>query len=211
MALNGNSYVKAYLPACEAYGWEGGPEYSTQIVTLTNGREHRNARWQYPQHRYTSSFNNISATAARAVRAHFMVMQGRLRCWRYIDQLDNEAVEEDFGTGDGVTTTFQLGKFSSLDGVDYFRPIYALRLDEDGNPVPAQAFVNDLPVAATFDHNRGLVTFSTAPGAGDILTWSGLFDVWVRFDQDSLPFSLDDLNAHNAQINLLEMPPPPLT
>lgn len=210
MALSGNSYVNAYLPACEAYGWEGGPEYSTQVVTLTNGREHRNARWQYPQHRYTTSFFNISTTAARAVRSHFMVMQGKLRCWRYVDQIDSEAVQEDFGTGDGTTKTFQLGKFSSIDGVDYFRPVYALRLDENGDPEPATAYVNDVITPATFDHNRGTITFSTAPADGAILAWTGLFDCWVRFDQDSLPFSLDTVNAHNAQIGLLEMPPPPL-
>lgn len=204
MALDGNSYLNAYLPTCEAYGWIGGPEFSTQITRLSNGREHRNAQREHPQHRYTTSFLNISSDAARALRSHFMVMKGMLRVWRYIDHIDSEAEMEDFAVADGTQTLFKLGKFSTLDGVEYYREVHALR----GEQI---VYINDTEAVDTvFDMDRGTVEFSTPPESGAILSWSGGFDTWVRFDNDYLPFSIDQYNAHNGQVNLLEMPPPPL-
>ena len=47
---------------------------------------------------------------------------------------------------------------------------------------------------------------------GEILRWSGSFSVWVRFDNDRLPFSIDSRSGGdfvvNGSVDLLEMPPP---
>lgn len=204
MALNNGTYLNVYLPHCEAYGWEGGPEFNTQIKVLNNGREFRNENYSHAMHRYTTNFLNITKEAANNIRKLFYAVRGRSRVFRYIDTLDNSATLEDFDTGNGVKTVFQLGKFTILDGVQYFRYIYALR--------SATIYADDVEVTSgiTVDMNRGTVTFVTPPANNVVLSWSGEFDVWVRFDNDYLPMTLDNPDATNTQVNLLEMPPPEL-
>jgi len=55
----------------------------------------------------------------------------------------------------------------------------------------------------------GSVVFASAPASGSILTWSGEFRVPVRFDIDSLPFSIDNRNGggfvHNGSVDLIEV------
>lgn len=204
MSLDGGKYLNVYFPVCEGYGWEGGPEFQTQIVTLQNGREFRNENFAVAQHRYTTNFLNISVEAANNIRKIFYVCRGRSRVFRYVDALDSTASQDDFAIGDGTTKTFQIGKFSIMDGVEYFRYVYALQ--------EFTLYVNDVLTTSgyTVDMDRGTITFSSAPADNAVLSWSGEFDVWVRFDQDYLPFTLDNPNATNTQITLLEMPPPPV-
>lgn len=204
MALDNGRYLNTYFPACEGYGWEGGPEFSTQIVTLQSGREFRNENYAVAKHRYSTNFLNISKEAANNIRKVFYVCRGKSRVFRYIDPLDSKAELDDFAIGDGTTKTFQLGKFTILDGVQYFRYVYALRT--------FKLYIDDIEQTSgfTIDMNRGILTFTTAPVNGSILSWSGDFDIWVRFDIDYLPFTLDNIDATNTKIDLLEMPPPPL-
>ena len=59
----------------------------------------------------------------------------------------------------------------------------------------------------------GVLTFTAAPANGAVLRWSGTFDVWVRFTDDYLPFSIDDRDASleyrvNGSVGLIEVPPP---
>lgn len=201
-----HGYLNVYFPVCEGYGWEGGPEFNTQITQLRSGREFRNENWQTARFRYTTNFLNISKDAAKGIRDVFFAVRGMSRCFRYIDALDNEAIEEDFAIGDNNQTTFQLGKFTYLDGVEYFRYVYATRgeikIFIDNDEVDPGDYV--------IDEMRGLITFSTPPGINRVISWSGNFDIWVRFDNDYLPFSLDAPNATNTQINLIEQPPPPI-
>ena len=64
----------------------------------------------------------------------------------------------------------------------------------------------------TADLDRGTVAMNATLGA--VLEWDGEFDIWVRFNEDELPFSLDSRNTElgeivNGQVNLIEVPPPP--
>ncbi len=195
-------YFDDYLTPCPGYGWEGGPEFSTRIVSLANGRERRNANWAQARRKYSAPFLNISKEAYREILRMFMVCEGMANCFRFRDQLDNTAEDQQFGIGDGTTDEFQLGVVWTSDTVPYFRNVYALT----GTPV---IMVNDTPTGTvTVDMDRGVVVFDTPPAPGEILTWSGEFDVWVRFDQDYLPFSLDNPDATNGTVNLVEVPPP---
>lgn len=195
------AHINEYLNACPGYGWQGGPEFSTQIVELQSGRERRNAMWSQGRHRYAAPFNNISRNAYLEIKKMHMVCRGQLHAFRFKDELDFEADDEVFGFGDGVQTVFQLSKMSTVDGVSYVREVYA----------PKEIIVvtvNGVPATPEVDYARGLVTFDTPPDVGNTLRWTGDFDVWVRFTQDHLPFTLDNPNATNGSIDLLEVPPP---
>lgn len=211
-------YLRSFIDACEGFGWTGGPEFKTRLRVLMNGRERRNADWSQAKHRYTLPFLNLRADSYRAVRQMFEVCMGMLNAFLYVDPLDNEAEEEVFATGDGVTTSFQLTKFSQIDGVIYQRLIFALYTPGDGGDAVNSSIVvtvNGIPTAVTVDYDRGTVAFSVAPANGAILRWSGQFATWVRFNQDWLPMSIDNKGDgdfyRNGSVELIEVAEPEVT
>lgn len=194
-------HLNAYLQPCPGFGWQGGPEFSTQIVELQSGRERRNARWDQARHRYSAPYNNISHEAYEEIKRMFMVCRGQLHAFRFRDELDFEADDELFAVGDGVLEEFQLAIISIVDNEPQYRYIFA--------PVDAiEIFVDGVAATATVDYMRGTVTFDTPPADGAVLTWSGLFDVWVRFTQDYLPSSIDNVKVVNTSVDLIETAPP---
>lgn len=210
-----DEYIRAYIPACEGYGWTGGPGFSTTIVTKRNGRERRNADWAQPQHSYSLPFNALSQEQYAPVKEMHMNRRGAWGVFLHQDRLDYTADDDQFAVGDGETTVFQLGKTSVLDGVAYTRSVYALYAPEsDGSSSPAavEVTVDGVPEAPAVDYDRGTVTFDSAPVEGAILRWNGEFSLWVRFAVDSLPFTIfnkgEDMFYVQGSVNLLEMPPP---
>lgn len=196
-------HINSYLGVCPGFGWQGGPEFKTQIVELNSGRERRNALWQDSRHRYSAPFLNISKEDYKLIKKMHLVCRGQLNCFRFKDELDYQAFEEEFAIGDGITKKFQLRKISSIDGVSYIRNVYALPsipiIKKNGTLISS---------GFTIDLDRGLIEFITAPLLGEDLKWTGDFDVWVRFNQDYLPFTLDNPDATNGQIDLIEVAPP---
>lgn len=201
-------YIRSYIEACEGFGWSGGPEFNTRIVTLANGRERRNADWPQHRHRYTLPFNNIDMDAYRSIRQMFEVVRGQAGVFLYKDPLSNYADNQLFGFGDGSTTEFQLTTLSSLDGVIYQRQVNAL---PDGETLLVTVDGVSEP-DFTVDRDRGKVIFDTAPAVATELRWSGNFVVWVRFNNDWLPMSIDSRRAGgvaiNGTIDLIEVPSP---
>lgn len=196
------SHLDAYLEPCATYGWDGGPTFKTEIVELTNGNEYRNAEWAEPRHAYSAPFMNISKESYRAIKRMFLVCRGMLHSFRFKDELDYQADNEIFGVGDASEATFQLNKVSTEDGVDYQRNIYALR----GVPVIT---VNGTPTSAfSYNLRTGQIEFDVAPGMGAVLRWTGEFDIWVRFNSDVMRFSLDNPDATNGTVELIEVPAP---
>lgn len=195
-------HLDAYIEPCPTFGWEGGPEFLTEIVPLRNGREVRTARWDRVRHKFTAPYMNITKEDFRAIKRMHLVCRGMLHAFRWRDQLDYQATNEIFGTGDASEDTFQLGKFSTIDGVEYYREVFAL-VD---TPVIT---VNGVPTTAfSVNLRTGEVVFDSPPAAAAVLRWTGEFDIWVRFNSDYLPFSLDNPDATNDTIELLEVAAP---
>lgn len=194
------SYLNAYLEPSPGYGWQGGPSFRTRVVAMLSGRERRNAEQAEARHSFEAPFQNIEAVAYRNIKQMHLVCRGMLHCFRFRDELDYQADNEVFATGDGATTVFQLRKISTVDGVSYVRNCYAI--------LNAEITDNGVDVAPEIDLDRGTATFLVAPAAAHVLRWTGEFDIWVRFNQDSLPFSLDNLDAINGAVSLIEVPPP---
>lgn len=211
-----SEYLRAYIPACEGYGWEGGPEHRTTIVQLRSGRERRNAMWTQPQHFYSLPFTNIRQSEYAPIKQMHMNRRGRWGVFLYRDRLDDSADDELFAVAEAGQTEFQLGKWSIIDGVTYYRHVTALYMEgDDGEALEAAPTVTvDGSTAAgmTVDYDRGVLTFDTPMAGGEILRWTGVFSIWVRFDNDRLPFSIDNRSGQgfvvNGQVDLLEMPPP---
>lgn len=194
------AYLDTYLDPCPAYGWSGGSEFKTREVPMANGYSRYNADWSQEKLRISTNYLNITREAQAQIRKVFRVCRGRLHAFRFRDQLDYQADDLVFGIGDGSRLEFQLCALFTEDGETYRRNVHAI--------VSAAITVNGAPNAPLVDMRRGIVLFDAAPASGAILRWSGEFDIWVRFAHDYLPFSIDDLDATNGQIELIEQPPP---
>ena len=196
-------YIDAFIEPCAGYGWQGGPEFKTTIVEMRNGWERRNGEIAYARHSFNIPFSNISPADYASIKQLHLIARGRLHNFKFIDELDSDAENEVFATGDGVQTVFQLRKLSTLDGVSYDRNVYV--------PLPGVVVTNNGVLASpTIDYDRGLVTFAGAPGNGNALRWTGRFAMWVRFNQDDLPFSIENLRVRSGQVSIIEDRPPPL-
>ena len=210
------SYLRAYIRACEGYGWEGGPEFSTRIVRMANGRERRNAEWSQPQHFYAVPFANLVQSQYAPIKQMHLNRRGRWGCFLFRDRLDDYADDEAFAVAEAGQTEFQLAKWSVIDGVSYHNEINAIYLPNDDGSAQSNTIeitVDGNPAGShVIDRDTGIVTFDAAPGDGAILRWTGGFSRWVRFDQDRLPFSIDNKSGGefvvNGGVELLEQPPP---
>lgn len=210
------SYVRAFIATCEGYGWTGGPGFSTDIQQLRSGRESRNGDWAQVQHFYSTNFLNITQQQYAPIKQMHIVCMGRLHCFLYRDWSDYQADDAVFATAQAGQSEFQLSKISTIDGVSYQRNVYALYQPGAGGEaveaVPTITVDNVPTTAFEVDHERGLVVFDAPMAGGEVLRWSGPFAVWVRFDNDRLPFSIDNKSAGefvmNGSIDLLEMFPP---
>lgn len=191
------SYIDVRMPTCVAYGFTGGPEYSTLVVPLDNGREQRNRQWLFPKHRYSATFMNFSRENQQLVLEIFHAMAGQLHCCRFKDHNDFEADDEPLAPAIGTTNPVQLIKTYAFGTESSTRLIQA--------PL-AGAVVNrnGVPVAGTLDKSTGLFT-PDAPWASGTVTWTGEFDVWVRFASDYNAFQIGNLDAHTADIELIEV------
>lgn len=210
------SYLQRYIPACEAFGWNGGPEFKTRIRVTSNGRERRNADWAQARSRFSLPFQNIDAEDYAGLRQMFEVCRGALHAFLYRDPLGYVAEDQVFAIADG-RDTYQLTTLSTLDGVSYQHEVYALYTPtDDGDAIPStiEVTVNGVVTSVVVDHERGLVAFSPAPAPGAVLAWSGAYSLWVRFVNDWLPFSIDNRRgqgyALNGSVDLLELPGPEL-
>lgn len=202
------------LPPEVERGAEGGSEFMTEVLEAVAGIEQRNRRWAKPRHRYNVGYavlNSADVTGTyRAVRAMHMAHFGKLYPFRFKDWGDYVALNDSFGTGNGVQTQYQLGKFYDpglmLIAVHdltkrelYFREIYLLATA----PVIR---VNNVTLTVTTDYSigeTGLVTFVSPPGNSHSIVWDGQFDVPVRFDVDYLPSILTEV--HLAQYDGIQL------
>lgn len=212
-------YLRKYIPACETFGWVGGPEFMTRIVEMRNGRERRNAEWANARHRFQLPYGNLKSNDYAKIKSHHLVCRGRLHNFLYQDRLDHLAQAAVFGIAEAGQTAFQLGKTSELDGVSYFREVNCLYRPDPSSPGDALEVVPTIMVDGTpttafsVDPDTGAGEFDSPLTGGEVLTWSGEFSIWVRYDNDHLPWSIDNRFASgsyaiNGTVDLIEMPPP---
>ena len=126
---------------------------------------------------------DVSAAAAlqeiQSLIAFFNSRQGSFDNFLYSDPSDNTVTAQGFGTGDGVTTAFQLCR--SFGG--NVEPVMSL------NGAPSIYIGGVLKTAGTgYTVSNGMVTFTSAPAAAATLTWTGAYYYRCRFLADEQEF-----------------------
>ncbi|MGI3168240.1 phage distal tail protein, Rcc01695 family [Pseudooceanicola sp. C21-150M6] len=190
------------FPPALSRGSSGGPERRTEIVTLANGYEERNAPWSQSRRRYDAGVAMRSMDDIEALIAFFEARQGQLYGFRWKDWADYRScapsgviseTDQVVGLGDGDSLTFGLAK-------NYRSGAYVHRR-EVTKPVAATVKVavgGDLlseGVDYTLDLTTGLIVLVSAPPAGMEVTAGFEFDVPVRFDTDRIAVSVASFQA----------------
>lgn len=190
------------FPANLSFGSVGGPERRTEIVTLANGFEERNTPWAHSRRRYDAGVGLRSLNDVETLIAFFEARAGQLHGFRWKDWSDFKSCaplsvpgpeDQLIGTGDGVTTVFQLQKtyVSGLQG--YARPI---RKPVAGSVVVA---VSEDPKVEGLEFSvnaeTGEVSFTLPPELGTRVSAGFEFDVPVRFDADTVQTSVASFQA----------------
>lgn len=156
-----------------------------QVRTTPSRREYRARDTTLSRYRYTLAYEFLSQRAQFSesqldtLSGFFMQHGGALESFLFADPADRAASAQLFGTGNGSTVAFQL--LRTVGG--FSEPVYgvngAITVTNNGTTV------SNYTVGAT-----GIVTFSTAPGSGAVLRWSGTPLRRVRFLRDEFEHEL---------------------
>jgi uncharacterized protein (TIGR02217 family) len=159
------------------YRTVGGPTFSTDVVVVDSGREQRNANWSLPLGSWELGERQMMPNDLTVMKNFFIARQGRAQGFRFKDWADYR--DEGMGVllpvpnADG---SYQMYKLYPSGGVNGQRKI--------NKPVDGTVKVYSAGslVTASVDTTTGIVTGVS----GDALTWTGEFDIAVRFDTDQL-------------------------
>jgi uncharacterized protein (TIGR02217 family) len=135
----------------------------------------------YPTWDFEFSLDSVVGheSTAETVVAQFlgtyMATAGGANLFLFTDPQDHSAANAQFGTGDGVTTAFQLSR-NIFGAVDIIQNLF-------GTP---NIFVGGVLTVPTSISNTGVVTLAAAPANNVALTWSGDFYYLCRFSEDTI-------------------------
>jgi uncharacterized protein (TIGR02217 family) len=179
------------LPSNIEIGSQFAPAWKNVIQEAIAGNEQRFAKWSkcravgnvayglLGSSDHTGDFSAIMAI----YRAHI----GSIYPFRFKDWSDFQCTDENFGTGDASTLTFQLTKtydpgliLLNSSGRTYVRDITLVAYGT--TPTIKVDGTTKTPVSDYTISSAGVVTFASAPANGKAITWTGEFDVPTRFD-----------------------------
>jgi uncharacterized protein (TIGR02217 family) len=200
-----------------SYGSSGGPEYSTELVSMTNGTEQRNINWPIGRNRFNISQCLNSEQDVERLLEFFRACKGKARAFRFKDWNDYKAQGQVMKPI--KSNVFQLVKrynmlpstllaISSSNTMDHYyeeRIIYK----------PTSGTVNIYSGKQRYyetsdykiDYETGQITFLALSFAAPLMA-DFEFDIPVRFDTDYLRISADNYGINNCHdIPLIEIIP----
>lgn len=174
---------------CVAYGSQFGQEFRTRIVSLKSGQERRNVEWSMPLGRYSVLFQALNPEDHAAVRAAHMASMGSAIPFRFKDWTDYTAEDQAIGVATGSPQELQLVKSYTFGSLTLSRIISKPIADT------VELFADGVSIGVSVDDETGIVSFIATVGSE--ITWSGEFDVPVRFESDRLDFDPAAKSAGN--------------
>ena len=190
--------IPAYrLPPSIERGAIGGPEFKNVVQSAAAGTERRVRQWAQCRARYDIAYGLLNSGDPignyQAILHLFYAHFGMLHPFRFKPWDDFQASNELLGTGDGSTTEFQLLKTydPSLILLSVAGSLYYVRLIVLPVASSLVMTLDGAPTTAYTLGDGGMITFTSAPTAGQIIRWSGEFDLPMRFNTDYLPITMD--------------------
>ncbi|MCE9561884.1 MAG: DUF2460 domain-containing protein [Planctomycetes bacterium] len=184
----------AVFPTLAGLGWEINrtPVWKTRLQESVSGKQTSIADWSYPRWQWELTYDFLrqgtvhgSAYAEFAQLAGFFNQrQGQFDSFLYQDADDDAVTGQALGTGDGTTTAFQL--IRPFGG--FIEPVLAPNTIShvylNGVNQPSGWSVSNWGVASP-----GVVTFSSPPGNGVVITADFSFYFPCRFTDDTMSFA----------------------
>lgn len=189
------SFIEQRLLDEVGFGFNGGPTWSTGQVVLRSGIIRRNVRRSRPISKFRGSYNNRDAIKAAELLAAFNATNGAAYGFRFRNHIDYKATAESLGIALGGAQAVQLTKAytfgSKTTSVSIRKPNTDVVIYADG-----------APVSASIDTTTGIVTFTAT--VGQVMTWTGTFDVPVMFENDDFMATITTRNTTTIEISLIE-------
>ncbi len=212
MAFNESRFETGYI----VYATDGGPSFSTEVVVVNSGFENRNQVWQYPLGKWDFGDRKLPDNELNEIITFFHAMAGMAIGFRFKDWGDYTVTTANgtlgpIGLGTGLAT-YQLTKSYTIGGAITQRLILkpvagTITCYKNGVQLATYAASSTAILgegvlgvmvlgtgteAVVVDYTTGLVTFQPPyPTSTDVLTFSGEFDIPVRFDTDHLKYRFD--------------------
>lgn len=201
------AFHEVQFPPDISQGAVGGPRFSTSIMTLSSGAEHRNINWSKQRGEWDIAHGLKTQEQVEVLIAFFYARRGRAYGFRMKDWADYRLPRWRYTPGDivalptlfttdGTTRTFQLTKVYADAAGSFTRLIQ--------KPVPGTLQLYNNAVATTaysVDTTTGIVSLNSAiySTTGRHITGYCEFDCPVRFDTDEM--KLNTQTTENFQWN----------
>jgi uncharacterized protein (TIGR02217 family) len=180
----GNSVFPA-LPGL-SWGQKMQPTFRTKIQEAVSGSERRSSMMSYPKWNFQIDFEVLRSSPAfqelQQLVGFFLARQGAFDSFLYSSPADHAVVDQPIGSGNGAAVAYQLIRRFGYAGSSFIEPVQniaALDNIKVGGSVVSNYSVN----------GTGLVTFASAPGSGQQITWSGSYYYRCRFVEDAAQFN----------------------
>jgi uncharacterized protein (TIGR02217 family) len=167
------------------------PVFDTTVQQAISGKETRIALQSTPRWKWDLSFSILRSGGGfsefQQVVGFFNQRRGMFDTFLYEDSDDNAVVGQQIGIGDGVTTSFQLVR--QFGG--FVEPMLAPNTGATINIyLNAIKQTSGYSVSGWGTSNPGVLTFTSAPGSGVVITADFNYYWPVRFATDSADFNL---------------------
>lgn len=180
-------------------GADGGPVDNVRIIRSDQGVVQAAILSSRQIEKWKVTYPVVGKAAYDSFDAFFRVRRGPAHTFRFRSPsgysvgitnnpatgVDTYTSVEQFGTGDGVTTAFQL-KRRFVSGSEFLdQPI------KKPQATGLRIYLNGVlqGVGYSVVDTTGVVTFAVAPGAGVVVGWAGYFDIEVRITHLDLRWS----------------------
>jgi len=174
------------------------PTFKTITQTSVSGKEKRIALQSSPRWAFKIAYNYLMDTQSptddvQTLIGFFLARQGSFDDFLLLDARNNSVVNQGFGIGDGITTSFQLVRTFGT----FVEPIMGILI------APAIT-INGVPTTAFTWTTHGVITFTTiVPPLNAVLDWTGGYYYRVRFMPDEQEYEYFVQNL--AQIKTVEL------
>jgi uncharacterized protein (TIGR02217 family) len=170
-----------------SYPYVRTPRWRTGKQEALSGKESVISYRQWPLPRWELNYeflrDDITVSDLKAIVGLFNACKGSFDTFLYFDPDFNAATTENFGTGDGTTTQFQLTvTYKNAGGPGAPERVQNL----NGAPQIFKAGVLQTVTTNYTIGPTGIVTFVSAPAAAAALTWTGSFFYRCRFNEDEI-------------------------
>jgi uncharacterized protein (TIGR02217 family) len=175
------------FPTLPGQGWsvKKTPTFSTRLASHSSGREVRASLYAHALYQFELTFNALDSSGAwpalqaqslQSLMGLWLTCAGQLGTFLYTDPSDYQATAQAIATGDGVTTSFTLGR--TIGG--FYEPVsYVTAL--------GAVTVAGTTTAATLSQPNTL-TFATAPASGAAIAATFQYAFLCRFLDDQAEF-----------------------